>query len=396
MNGLDTVKAVTITGAFVFGMVLALVGSLKLALAKRLDIGEARVGGLLSALHLAFIPMMPLAGLLIDRIDVRIVLIAGCVLTAVGFYMLTVRATYNAALAALLLVGVGAALVSTACVVLMPSFFDWDQKKTAAAINVGMVFFALGSLVTPTLVDVLLRTYDRARFQRTLICLAVLCLVPAVVAATQWKAAGQYQLKTSTAQLSALLGDARLWLAGFVFFLYGPLEFAVGTWATTYLLEHGYTDRRAAHLLSGFWLMFLAGRVLAAFLQDQNVLKDGSDAVLIPVLGLAAAVVLGNLISAPAHQKTGLGLLALGLILGPVFPTLVGMVLRFGPSPRETYEMPGTAYGAMFAIGSLGGLILAPLIGLYARGRSVQVAWRIPLALGLLMSATATVLGLIR
>src|SRR6266851_4154545 len=103
MNGLDTVKAVTITGAFVFGMVLALVGSLKLALAKRLDIGEARVGGLLSALHLAFIPMMPLVGLLIDRIDVRIVLIAGCLLTAIGFYTLTVRATYNAALASLLL-----------------------------------------------------------------------------------------------------------------------------------------------------------------------------------------------------------------------------------------------------------------------------------------------------
>src|SRR5260370_27050813 len=110
--------------------------------------------------------------------------------------------------------------------------------------------------------------------------------------------------------------------------------------------------------------MFLAGRVLAAFLQDQNVVRDGSDAWVIPVLGLAAAVVLGNLISAPAHQKTGWGLLALGLILGPVFPTLVSMVLKFGPSPGTTYEMPGTAYGVMFAIGSLGGVILGHLMGL--------------------------------
>src|SRR5437870_5288491 len=117
MSGFHAVTAVTITGAFVFGMVLALVGSLKLTLAKRLDIGEGRVGGLLSALHLAFIPTMPLAGLLIDRIDVRIVLIVGCVLTAVGFYTLTVRSTYWAALASLLLAGVGAAGVSAACVV---------------------------------------------------------------------------------------------------------------------------------------------------------------------------------------------------------------------------------------------------------------------------------------
>jgi fucose permease len=387
MTGLNAVTTVTITGAFVFGMVLALVGSLKPALAKRLGIGEGRVGGLLSALHLAFIPMMPLAGWLIDRIDIRIILIVGSVLTAFGFYLLTARTTYQAALLALLPVGVGAALVGTACVVLMPKLLD-DDNKTAAAVNLGMVFFALGSLVTPTLVDLLLRTYDQERFRRTLICLAILCLVPAVVAATQFGADGQFQLSHQPVSFGELLGDARIWVAGFVFFLYSPLEFAVGTWATTYLLEHGYSDRRAARLLSGFWLTFLAGRVLMVFLQDQRILGDKSDKVMIPVLGLAAAVVLGNLMSASATKKTGLGLLALGLILGPIFPTLVAMVLKFGYAP-------GAAYGTVFAIGSLGGLILAPLIGLYARGRSVQIAWRIPMALGLIMSATAVVLALL-
>jgi hypothetical protein len=65
------------------------------------------------------------------------------------------------------------------------------------------------------------------------------------------------------------------------------------------------------------------------------------------------------------------------------------MVLKSG-------HPPGTAYGTVFAIGSLGSLILAPLIGLYARGHSVQVAWRIPMVLGLLVAATAIVLGLIQ
>jgi len=389
MTGFHAVTAVIITGAFVFGMVLALVGSLKLALAKRLGIGEGRVGGLLSALHLAFIPMMPLAGMLIDRIDIRIVLILGCALTAAGFYTLTLRSTYNAALVSLLVVGMGASLVGTASVVLMPAFFPGDPSKIAAAVNLGMVFFALGSLVTPTLVDLLLRTYDLDRFQRTLSCLAVVCLTPAIVVAVQWSAVGQFQPENQHVDVGALLGDKRIWLAGLVFFLYGPLEFAVGTWATTYLLDHGYSDRSASRLLSGFWLMFLAGRVLTAFLQDQGILGQNVDRLLIPCLGLAATVVLGNLMGAPATKRTGWGLLVLGLILGPIFPTLVAMVLQFGFAP-------GTAYGTVFAIGSLGGLILAPLIGLYARGRSVQVAWRIPMALGLLMAATATVLGLLR
>jgi fucose permease len=385
MTGLNAATTVTITGAFVFGMVLALVGSLKPALAKRLGIGEARVGGLLSALHLAFIPMMPLAGWLIDRIDIRIILIVGSVLTALGFYLLTARSSYQAALLSLLPVGVGAALVGTACVVLMPKLFE-DEKKTAAAVNLGMVFFALGSLVTPTLVDLLLRTYDAERFRRTLLCLAALCLVPAVVAATQFGADGQFQIPHQPVSFGELLSDARIWVAGIVFFLYAPLEFAVGTWATTYLLEHGYSDHRAARLLSGFWLTFLAGRVLTAFLQDQRFLGENGDRILIPLLGLAAAVMLGNLMSASATDKTGLGLLALGLILGPIFPTLAAMVLKLG-------HAPGAAYGTVFAIGSLGGLILAPLIGLYARGRSVQIAWRIPMALGLLMSAAAVVLA---
>ncbi|HMF13376.1 MAG TPA: MFS transporter [Gemmataceae bacterium] len=389
MSSFDTIKAITVTGAFVFGVVLALVGSLKLALAKRLGIGEGRVGGLLSALHLAFIPTMPLAGMLIDRLDIRIALIAGCVLTALGLYTLTVRATYRAALISMVLMGVGAACVSTACVVLMPAFFDWDPRKTAAAVNVGMVFFALGSLVTPTLVDLLLRTYDLERFQRALVFLAILCLTPAVITVFGWGAAGQIPLQARPVHLGELLGDERLWLAGLVFFLYGPLEFAVGTWATTYLIEHEYSDRRAARLLSGFWLAFLAGRLLTAYLQDKYVLRDSGDVALIVVLGLAAAVVLGNLASAPANRKTGWGLLFLGLILGPIFPTLVGIVLKLN-------HPPGTAYGTMFAIGSLGGLVLAPLIGLYARGRTVQVAMRIPMALGLLMAAAATVLGLVR
>jgi fucose permease len=388
MNGFDTVKAVTITSAFVFGMVLALVGSLKLALTKRSSIGEGRVGGLLSALHLAFIPTMPLAGLLIDGSDYRFVLIAGCLLTAFGLYLLAVRVTYGAVLTSLLLVGVGAACVSTACVVLMPSFFGWESRKIAAAVNVGMVFFALGSLVTPTLVDLLLRTYDLERFQRTLFLLAVLCLTPAVLTVVQWSAAGRVPLDPKPVNLAALLGDAKLWLAGLVFFLYGPLEFAVGTWATTYLIEHGYSDRRAARLLSGFWLTFLAGRLLTAYLQDKNVLQEGGEAWLIPILGIAAAVTLGNLVSAPANKHTGVGLLVLGLILGPIFPTLVGTVLKLD-------HPPGAAYGTMFAIGSLGSLFLAPLIGLYARGRSVQVALRIPLVLGLLMAAAAAVLGLL-
>src|SRR5262249_49966093 len=178
--------------------------------------------------------------------------------------------------------------------------------------------------------------------------------------AVQWHTGEEFRTAQTSQDLGPLFSDLRLWLAGLVFFLYGPLEFAVGTWTTTYLIDHGYRERRAAWLLSGFWLMFLAGRVLMAFLQDRGMLPENGDVFVIPILGFLAAVTVGNLVGAPANRKAGWGFLVLGLILGPIFPTLVSIVLKLG-------HPPGTAYGTMFAIGSLGSLVLAPLIGLYAR-----------------------------
>src|SRR5262249_46322965 len=116
---------------------------------------------------------------------------------------------------------------------------------------------------------------------------------------------------------------------------------------------------------------------------------ENGDVFVIPILGFLAAVTVGNLVGAPANRKAGWGFLVLGLILGPIFPTLVSIVLKLG-------HPPGTAYGTMLAIGSLARLGRPPLIGLYARGRSVQHALRIPLVLALLMAAAATVLGLLR
>jgi fucose permease len=383
MFGLELITVATISGALVFGLALALLGSLKVALAKRLALNESGVGGLLSALNLALIPMMLISGLLIDAWGARWVLLLGSLTTALGLFGLTAPPTYRRALLAVLGVGLGAAAVSVASLVLMQKAFP--TRTPAAALNFGCVFIALGALLTPALTDLL----GVLGFRRTVGLLAVLCLAPALFAALTPAdafvlAAPQGEPGRAPLGLIGLLSSPGLLLAAAVFFFYAPLEGTIGVWTTSYLMEKGDGERAAAWMLSGFWASFLLSRLLIA-------LWDPSPAWLPWLLvapPLLTAVALGNLSGTASIASARLYLLALGFLLGPVFPSLVGAV--FDAFKQE----PGAAYGTMFAFGSLGSLALAPLIGARAGRRSVQAAFVIPMLLALLMTAAALVFAL--
>ena len=381
MTGFQSVTAVTISGAFVFGMLLVLLESLRTVLAKRLNLSEARVDWLVAALNLALIPMMPVSGILCDELGVKSVFLVGSLITGTALFALAVSGTGLRTLGALLLAGVGAACLSTGSSVLMSKAFFPDNEP--ASQNLGNVFFGLGALVTPTLVTLLFRHLD---YRRAVGFVAVLCLLPAFIAAfTQ----SEFATPGGSVNLAALLRDPILWLAGFVLLLYAPLEGSLGTWATQYLIDRGFRARAATWLLSGFWMMFLAARLGTAVLQEQGTLpKTYAAAWLNVVLALAAAVFLGNMAGARTRLSGAMGLLLVGAFFGPIFPTLVGMLFTHFPHAR------GTAFGAMFAIGAVGNLVLPPLIGIHARRTTVQRAMVIPMVIALLLALATLVFGL--
>lgn len=387
MTGLlRPVTEVTLSAAFVFGMVLALLGSLKLSLAKTLNLGEGRVGALLSAFNLALLPMMLLSGVLIDLHGAQLVLMISAGATALGLFALSTRPNVTGAFGAILLTGLGAAGLSTASIVLMPAAF-FGRGEPLASLNLGNVFVALGALLTPALTDVLLRWLG---VRRAIGLLALICLVPGVLAA--FAGADALQTGGGKPDLAALFSVSTLWLAGLVFLLYAPLEASISIWATTYLTDPGHGERRATWLLSGFWTTFLLSRLAAAALQHGGYIRPGWDSWLLVPPALLAAVVLGNLIGTNNPNAAWRGLLLLGFLLGPIFPTLVGML--FQQLDNQDLHAHGTAYGLLFAAGSVGSFILAPLMGSTARRQSVQAALRIPLFVALLLTAATLVFWL--
>lgn len=380
MPGMQTMTAAAISGALIFGMALALLGRLKLAAAQTLPAEGGTLRRWLVALNVAFVPLMLLSGVLLDTYGARPVLVAGSVMLAVALAVLRPRATPPYAWAAMLLSGFGVSALGTASIVLMPRAF-FVSEETSAGLNLGFVFIALGAMLASVLADILL---EKIQLRRTLTVFALLALVPAffgVFPSAYWK------FDELPVTLSTLFAEPASWLAALTLFFYVPLESAISLWTFTLLAEREQDEREATGLLYGFWAAFLFSRLLAALVQHTLFFSEWWDRGLIVALPLLAAVLLGNLAGAGQRSRPRGGLILLGLLLGPVLPTLLSVIFQ------ET-NAKGTAFGLVFAAGSLGSVLLAPLIKTPSADRSRLSALRLPIFLALLVTATALVLGL--
>jgi fucose permease len=381
MPGIQAVTVLAIGGAFVCGLVLALFGALKLSLAEEGKTTGRRVGSLLAALNLCLIPMTLLAGVLVDRWGVRGVALGGSVALAAALLALSTRPAPPRDFLALLLAALGASALWIASTVVMPQAFD--ATLPTASVNMGYVFIALGALVAPGLLDVLAQGMGE---KKALALFAFVCLLPAFPAALAGE--GALAAPSAPADFAALLRSEPVWLAGLVMFFYVPLEAAIGVWTTTYLVGFSQS-RRPGAWMAGFWAAFVVSRLLTALAHYANILRPAFDVWFLVLLTLLAAVALGNLSATTRHGASRVGLVVLGLLLGPVLPTLIGMVLG---SPIEEQ---GTALGVLVGMGSLGSLVLGPLVAHRSAAQSVRTALRLPMVLALVLTAVALVFSLI-
>src|SRR5438477_5397690 len=95
---MNPLQLMMLAALLVTGMGAALLGSVKLPLASRLKIDEARVGGLVSLFGFIMIPTIPAAGFLTDRFGPQPVLMSGSILLALGLGLLAQARTYPMAL----------------------------------------------------------------------------------------------------------------------------------------------------------------------------------------------------------------------------------------------------------------------------------------------------------
>jgi fucose permease len=156
-----------------------------------------------------------------------------------------------------------------------------------------------------------------------------------------------------------------------IFFVYTGLEVAAGQWSFTYLTERHNVDTALAGFLTGFYWGFLAaGRFLLGLIAD----RIGADRLLrLSTTG----IVVGSLMYAflPAGFAI-VGLLLIGLLLAPIYPTLMSRtpdrLLPAYVSHSIGFQVSAAMLGAA-AIPSLAGVV-ASAAGIAATGVVVLVA----------------------
>jgi len=342
------------------GMGTALLGSIKVTLARKLQIDEARIGGLIATFGFTLIPVILAAGFVSDLAGKQPVTLGGAILFTASLVLFAQATAYWMVLGAVLLLSAGwGALINVVNPLSLVAF----GGTQAYALNLGCFIFGIGSFVTPLGVAFLVR---RLNLRGTLLLLSVSGVLMAVLACVATfpavASAQPDQAPAAAAGLRTLLGDPIMWLCALALFFYMPAEATMAAWATTYVTDKGMKESSSAALLSGFWLAYTATRLVAAL-----TVPKGSEATVVLVLSLASLAVWVGVVLCRERGLAAALVIAVGVLFGPLYPTLLAVLLaHFDPS------LHGRAIGVFFTLGGLGCTALPMLIGAYARRTSVQ------------------------
>jgi len=391
----------------IMGLAYALVGGLKLSLVDRLQIDEGKVGRLVGGFGTMFGPTIVLCGFLTDAVGRQGVWLAGSAAVAVSILMLARTRTYRGALVAVILLGIGwAAQVNVSNVLMRVAIpADRPREQLVWAANFFDFVFGFGAFITPMVLALILRRFGHAK---GLLLLALLATAPVVLGAfaEMHPPLMAPQVPASAAQTApasgaaALLSSPVFWVLGFAFLFFVPLETSTAGWATTLVLRQTSSDvpdarakQFAALTLSGFWLGFTGSRLIASILGATGVLTRilgaSNEQALLVTLGLACMVLMLGLAFVRGRAATSTTILLAGLATGPVFPTMMAVVL-LSVQP----DTMGRAVGFFFFFASVGWTVVPMIIGAVARKTNIQTGFLVAAASGAVFLTLIVIRGL--
>jgi len=370
---------VALLSVFGFGIVMALIGAIKLKLAQKLNLNDAQVGSLISALMFTSLIMVLVSGPFLDSFGHQKTIMIGLIVTSIAILIIGNAKSYGTAMIGCIILGIGGSGLNTGGnTLIVPAI---DPTNPAAANNLGNVFFGLGAFFMPILIGLVLK---KLPLGRGLTLIAIFLLVPIIlVLLADYPVLGGKGFDLG--QFFSLLANTVVWIAGLALLFYIGLEVSMGSWITTYLKSIQCSDEKASGILSSFWIALMVGRLLAS-----QVVQQGKESTLVLIAALIAAAAIYLMIRAKSHATATVAVIVVGLTFAPMFPTIVGWTFRhFSP------DLHGSVFGTIFAIGLIGGTTIPKMIGTFSQGKSIQQSLHIAVGASILLAVFGFILGLI-
>jgi fucose permease len=369
------------SSVFIFGVIVAFLGSIKLKLAPRIGADDAQFGRIVAVLQWTMVVMAILAGLMLDALGFRVIIVAGAVLAALAIFLIGQSSTIGAVMLACVILGVAGQFTNVAGNTLNPMLF----ADPAAGSNLGNTFFGLGALLIPIVTAAL---FARMGYKPSLSIVSLICL-PAVLFALlgQFPEGGGGSFSAAVA--ASLLSNHITWLAALTLFCYIGLEVSMAVWITSYAAELGANEGQASKMLSLFFVAMMLGR-LAVGLQDRvtGIELTSIGGFVLAGGALIAAVAISLMMGARTLSRARWAVILAGAVFAPMFPTTVGVTFQHFPEAQW-----GTLFGLIFALGLIGASTLPVWIGNLAKGKSVQAGLNILRVTALALAVIAALLG---
>jgi MFS transporter, FHS family, glucose/mannose:H+ symporter len=364
------VFAAACAGMFVFGIVLALLGTLfgLPELRARLHLNFARQGDLLLDLFAGIFTATVIVGPLLDRFGSRVVLVFSSLLVSAALVGFASAHSFAPVAVASLTLGLGGGGLNTATNVLVSDLYGAER---GAMLNVLGIFFGIGALSIPLLaasISALLTPGQLMVSAAALagVCglayLAIECPPPAEAKGFSWREAARVVRYPGIVLFAALL------------FCQSGNEASIGGWVSTYAAFRGLGARTATWILAGYWAAMMLGRLISARLVSR--ISKGHLIFWSGVGSVAGSLVL---LVASSRSKLAAGAALVGFSFAGIYPTVLAMV-------GDRYaRYAGTVFGVLFSTALIGGMVFPWAIGHVSQTAGVRYGMFLPILSAILI-----------
>jgi len=362
-------------GLFTFGVMTSFLGATLPELSARLSFDLARGGALFSFLYFPQIPMVFLAGPLIDRFGKKPILAGGFLLCAAALVGIAYAPSYAVLAGLLIALGLGGASAMSASNTLIPDLYP---ENPSSPLNLAGVFFGVGAIFFPWLVALMA---VRLGLVLTIWLITIMVAGVALVATSQTFPPASSGGGFDWREVRRLARDPAVIILALVLFFYSAVEISTAGWSRTFLERdlHALPQKSSA-ILTMFWVAMMVGRLAAS-----QVVKRVRGPRLLLGAALGAVCGLCVVVLANSVVVASVGIVICGLSYAPVFPTTAGTASTYFP------KLFATVFGILMAVGLSAGVILPPAIGYVAKIATVRAGICLVLAFAVLLTVVQAI-----